>query len=247
MVSGTAILTFYAGVARSPSGTSSFTAVALNPSSSICSCGLICQQLMLCVTDVDQIKAVCSASGGDAEHPVFACPVLRQALHHQPSTSLHKNLCLSQTPAILQYLGNVHGSDHTRHVGNLAPQSAHWELITSAYCLQLALDAADIWTEAYGKKGPFANAEEREQTEQWLSVRFCNKWLAHLERTFGCFSGAYFFGDHPTYADYSLMNAFQCVEEMFSEIDFAAAPSLVRWYYDIQVTPVGCCALGAFL
>ena len=212
-------------------------------------------------------KSMSSAFGGTAPgHPVFAPPILTDG----------EGLCLSQTAAIMEHLGKIHGyapQSHTRFQKQIelrytSPQkltqireqeravarnageaelaehgrvqleinsALQHDARANAYCMQLCLDACDIMSEAYGKKGPHS-PETRQEAINWLQGRF-QGWLSHLEQTCDCFHGPYFFGDHPTYADFTLLSAFQWVEFLFSTIDFSSAPKLEEWFGTIQARP----------
>jgi hypothetical protein len=87
--------------------------------------------------------------------PAFACPVL---------VSNADGYTVGQTTAIMQYLGAQHG---------YLPPSAGGAS-AQATCLQLACNAADIWSEAYAaRQKPDAGAE-------FVQARLL-KWISHLD------------------------------------------------------------------
>ena len=76
-----------------------------------------------------------------------------------------------------------------------------------ANCLQLALNAADIWSEAYS-----ARQADEDALNTYLSERL-PKWLDTLELFHDKTSngGIYFFGDEPTYSDFELLNSLNII------------------------------------
>ena len=82
--------------------------------------------------------------------PPFFCPILRDG-----------DFTLAQTPAIMEFLGRKHG-----YIPDGAEEQAN--------CLQLALNAADIWAECYPARQ--SEDEGKEYTETRLP-----KWLSTLE------------------------------------------------------------------
>ena len=85
-----------------------------------------------------------------------------------------------------------------------------------ANCLQLALNAADIWSEAYS-----ARRADEDAMKTYLSERL-PRWLDTLELFHDKTSngGVYFFGDEPTYADFELLNSLNILDFMFGFEEF---------------------------
>eukprot|EP01094_Clydonella_sp_ATCC50884_P010881 TRINITY_DN20698_c0_g1_i1.p2 TRINITY_DN20698_c0_g1~~TRINITY_DN20698_c0_g1_i1.p2 ORF type:complete len:226 (+),score=75.04 TRINITY_DN20698_c0_g1_i1:52-678(+) len=124
---------------------------------------------------------------GHKGFPVFACPVVRRNADQ---------VCVSQTTAILQWLGEELG------LGG-------GDGINRTRAMQTALNVADIWSEAYnGRKGEDAGAA-------FLSARL-PKWLAVLEASLAS-AGSGFFTAQLSYADFAAYNVLRVLEFMFGE------------------------------
>ena len=135
------------------------------------------QRAVESVADASHPDGEASASGGAA--PAFAAPVLR---------IVDEDFTLAQTTAILEFLGRRHG---------YIPMSD----TAQANCLQLALNAADMWEESYSAR------RSADEGAAFLAGRL-PLWLSHLARFHAACSdgGTFFFGDAPTYADFQLLN-----------------------------------------
>ena len=119
-------------------------------------------------------------------HPVFAPPAIR-----------HGDFTLSQTSAIMSFLGEEHG------YGAVGAEQ-------KATHLQVILDAADVGSEVFGcaksreAKGKFAAAEAGGRLKNWLA--HFNKIHAKAAASTG---GAFLFGGAPTAADFMLLSVFE--------------------------------------
>jgi glutathione S-transferase len=154
--------------------------------------------------------------GGNQSNPCFACPVL-----------VDNGFALSQTTAIMEYLGRRHGR---------LPAEPREQAST----LQLACTAADIWSEAYA-----ARKSNDAATQTTFRSKRLAQWLAHLS-TVLCHppSPLYFGGAHPSYADFALLNAFRACEFMFGAGCASAYPAAVAEWLDRMLKRP---AIAAFL
>ncbi|MDP2437922.1 MAG: glutathione S-transferase family protein [archaeon] len=137
------------------------------------------------------------AAAGD----VFAVPLLVEE---------GSGLALSQTPAILEYLGNRFG------FGVKAAEHA------AAKASQVGLDIADLWAEAYSSR------KGADQGAAFLEARL-NRWLAVLEKGAAARGGAPFLfpGDAPSYLDYQWLNLHRCLAFLYgAAYSLAACPHL---------------------
>lgn len=168
--------------------------------------------------------------------PPFFCPILRDG-----------EFTLAQTPAIMEFLGRKHGcASIAYHL--LVPLSVlmciradvpvligHTDIPEGAEeqanCLQLALNAADIWSEAYS-----ARQAEEDAMKTYLKERL-PKWLDTLEQFHDKTSsgGAYFFGDEPSYADFELLNSLNILVFMFGVEEFGS--TLDAWKDAMESRP----------
>jgi glutathione S-transferase len=129
-------------------------------------------------------------------HSVFAPPAIRRG-----------NFTLSQTCAIMSFLGQTHGYSV---IG----------LEQSATCLQVILDSADVSSEL------FACAKDKEAKNKFATAdaggRLGN-WFGHLDKIAAKAAAAgktFLFGNAPTSADFMLLSAFE-------SLDFALGPEKV--------------------
>lgn len=129
---------------------------------------------------------------------VFACPVL-----------VRGDLVLSQTPAILAYLGE--------ELGYNVPKAHTWKV------QQVSLDIADIWAEAYNF---------RKTANKATVVIFYERlrhWYGVLEKVAAAHEGPYLFGPSPLHVDFGFLNTYRTVIFMFGEdslTDLSAYPRL---------------------
>jgi glutathione S-transferase len=166
--------------------------------------------------DYTLVRDVSAATAQDIGAPAFASPILRQG-----------HFTVAQTTAILQFLGRRHG---------YAPADMSEEV--QANCLQLALNAADIWSEAYKAR------REDDEGAAFIAERL-PRWLDQLERFFSATSGGgpFFFGTHPTYADFALLNVCNILDWMyctatkacdFPSLKFELPKSIAVWKHAMQ-------------
>merc|ERR1719456_702929 len=121
-----------------------------------------------------------------SQFPAMACPVLTDG-----------DLSVSQTPAIMAYLGKRLGYE---------PEGAEKQ----ANCLQMALNAADIWSEGYGARS--GEDVGKDFLENRLPI-----WLGVLEGSLAKSKGPYLFGEKLTYADFEMLNTFNVLEYCYGE------------------------------
>ncbi len=154
--------------------------------------------------------------GGNQSNPCFACPVL-----------VDTGFALSQTTAIMEYLGRRHGC---------LPAEPREQAST----LQLACTAADVWSEAYAARKSSDTAAQTTFRSKRLA-----QWLVHLSSVL-CHppSSLYFGGAHPSYADFALLNAFRACEFMFgAECKSSYPDAVAQWLNRMLERP----AIAAFL
>lgn len=146
--------------------------------------------------------------GGNQSIPCFACPVL-----------VDSGFALAQTTAIMEYLGRRHGYLPAE------PQE-------QATALQLACNAADLWSEAYAAR----KSNDPATQATFISKRLV-QWLAHLSSVL-CHppSSAYFGGAKPSYADFALLNAFRTCEFMFGKGCATSYPAAVAEWLERMVS-----------
>ena len=159
----------------------------------------------------DLVRDLSTVTGTDSDGvgvPAFACPVLRRG-----------NFTLAQTTAILEYLGRQHG---------YMPRGG---AEADANCLQLALNAADIWQEAYKAR------REPDEGAEYLRERL-GLWLANLAAFFAKTSGPgpFFFGPEPTFADFAVLNALNILVYMFAAGPLFP-PELLAWKAAMEARP----------
>jgi len=140
----------------------------------------------------------------NADPSVFAPPCIDDNGFH-----------ISQTAAVSFYLGKKFG---------LLPEGHE------ARAIQIALNVADIWSEAYGaRKGPDRGVE-------YLKSRH-GQWLNSLE---GSIKGKYFFGDHISFVDCNAANLFDVLEFIYGDKHDASLhhyPKLTAWWKEIKALP----------
>jgi len=117
---------------------------------------------------------------------------------------------LSQTTAIMKYLGQVHDYD-----GENPEEKAH--------VLQVALNAADLWSEAYESRMGSSriglttdHGKTFWQTTEEKPSRG-NLWLQRLEANAKATTGQYFFGTKVTYADFCVFNVIHTLRWMYGK------------------------------
>jgi len=115
--------------------------------------------------------------------PVFAPPVLKKG-----------DFYLSQTSAIMNYLGEAHG---------YSPVGAE----DKASCLQLVMDAGDIMAEL------FQIAKEADKKAAFVDKRLLS-WLLHFEKVFmkSGEEASFLMGDKVTQADFALLAAIESLD-----------------------------------
>eukprot|EP00936_MAST-01D_sp_MAST-1D-sp1_P000689 g689.t1 len=147
--------------------------------------------------------------------PCFAAPAL-----------VHGDVAMSQTTAIMYYLGNALG---------YAPSGA----VDAVHCLQIAENAADVWAESYTKPvDEFTACTGRCPNGRHMS------WFSELEANLKASAngGNTYFGGgaEPTYADFAVLNAIRTVQFMM-EAQAADAlkscPLLSAWMARIVARP----------
>jgi len=141
---------------------------------------------------------------------------------------------LSQTTAIMQFLGEVHNYD-----GETPEEKAH--------VLQVALNAADVWTEAYESR--VGNAKIGLETDNgktfWKSTEGKpsrgSLWLQRLEANVKGTEGDFLFGrTKVTYADFCVFNVMLAVREMYGahfEEEYDKCPDLKRFEDAMKARP----------
>ena len=119
----------------------------------------------------------------------------------------------------MQFLGGRHG---------YTPASD----TAQANCLQLALNAADIWEESYSaRRGEDQGAEFcGERLQAWFST------LLGFKAATGS-DGPYFFGAEPTYADFQLLNVLRILQFMFEVEQVDLPPALAEWQAAMEERP----------
>jgi len=112
---------------------------------------------------------------------------------------------VSQTTAIMQYLGAVHGYN-----GRTPEEEAN--------VLQVALNAADLWVEGYYTRSGVASLGLTSDNGKtfWQGKRG-EVWLKLLEKNLQATDGDYFFGANPTYADFCVFNAINVIRFVYGE------------------------------
>ena len=140
-------------------------------------------------------------------HPVFAPPVLKHGTFH-----------LSQTSAILQYLGHQHGIAPTN------PQE-------SANCNQANLDAADVMVEWGNLSKATDNGDAWFAPDGRLS-----QWLDHFSRIIAKNGGPFLFGNNITYADFGLLCALDFIRFKYeSRLHPLLTERLLAWGEAMEV------------
>jgi len=125
------------------------------------------------------------------EDTCFAAP----AIGHDQSGKI-----ISQTPAAAQWLGTECG---------FAPAAS-----LAAEAMKAALDIADLWAEAYGKR---QKAGSWAEVEEFLSGRGA-KFFGVLEATAAKYGkGTYMIGSTATYVDFLLVNIVDTMEFIFGK------------------------------
>ena len=119
----------------------------------------------------------------------------------------------------MQFLGGRHG---------YTPASD----TAQANCLQLALNAADIWEESYSaRRGEDQGAEfSSNRLQAWFST------LLGFKAATGS-DGPYFFGAEPTYADFQLLNVLRILQFMFEVEQVDLPPALAEWQAAMEARP----------
>ena len=120
----------------------------------------------------------------------------------------------------MQFLGGRHG---------YTPASD----TAQANCLQLALNAADIWEESYSaRRGEDQGAEfSSNRLQAWFST------LLGFKAATGGSDGPYFFGAEPTYADFQLLNVLRILQFMFEVEQVDLPPALAEWQAAMEARP----------
>ena len=121
-------------------------------------------------------------------YPVFAPPALKAG-----------NFVLSQTSAILSYLGKKHGC---------APSSDE----DIAKCDQLTNDAADVTAEIFKA----SKSEDKGASFIAAGGRLA-AWFSHFDKALTASSGPFFFGENPTYADFAFVPVFDLLQFYFDD------------------------------
>jgi len=112
---------------------------------------------------------------------------------------------LSQTTAIMKYLGEVHGYD-----GETPEEKAH--------VLQVALNAADVWSEGYeARVGSSRVGLTTDYGKTFWQSKRGELWLQRLEKNVKATEGDYMFGDKVTYADFCVFNAIHALRWCYGE------------------------------
>mmetsp|Transcript_29450 Transcript_29450/g.54509 ORF Transcript_29450/g.54509 Transcript_29450/m.54509 type:complete len:215 (-) Transcript_29450:146-790(-) len=119
--------------------------------------------------------------------PCFAPPVLRETA---------TDFCVSQFPAIMNYLGNVHGYGQSAS----GPKE-------EAVSLQVLLDVCDIGSELFKVGKDDEGKEIFVATGERLST-----WFIHLDRMIAKRGGQFLLGDNITAADFALISLFDCLD-----------------------------------
>jgi len=131
----------------------------------------------------------------------------------------------SQTTSMLQYLGRKIGYDGKTAESQLAMN-------------QVALNAADIWSEIYGaKKGNPRVGMSSDGGDIFFEKR-ASTWNDTMSKSLG--DQDYFGGATPTYPDFAMINVYEVSVFMFgekrTEILFQS-PNLVSWIQRIKKRP----------
>jgi glutathione S-transferase len=142
--------------------------------------------------------------------PVFAPPVLVKG-----------DFVLSQTPAILHFLGGAHGY--------YASEATAEE---SAICLQTLLDIGDVTSELFN----IAKDVEKKADFSKPGGRLAG-WLAHFDKTLG--GKSFLRGDKPSPSDFFLLSSFESFEFALGvEIVSTICPEgLVPWRQAMENRP----------
>lgn len=125
--------------------------------------------------------------------PTFAPP-----LYKDPENGV----LISQTTAILSYLGAIHGY-----------QPEEGGPISQAQCHQLGLDIADVWAEAYR-----ARNKDADRGSGFCTGGRLQTWITHLDKALqvhSASSGPYFFGEKVTWADFALHNLWNTLVHLY--------------------------------
>jgi len=144
----------------------------------------------------------------------YVCEDAKAKMNSESSYSSHAfpqlekgGFVLSQTTAIMKYLGEVHGYD-----GETPEERSH--------VLQVASNASDIWVEGYGtrkdNKGIGMSSDSGKAFWTGEGKRG-EMWLQRLETNLNATEGDYFFGNKITYADFCVMNALEVLRWMYGE------------------------------
>jgi len=140
--------------------------------------------------------------GVTAKHPVcFACPVVDDG-----------HTVISQTPAVLYYLGKKLGFFPDDH--------------NDARALQISLNIADLWSEGY-------EAKKKDGGAEWIKTRF-SKWANSLEHSI---QGKYFFGEKLTYVDFQALNLVNVFDFIYGHVatdEWAKYPKISAWIKEVR-------------
>jgi len=124
---------------------------------------------------------------------------------------------LAQTTAIMKYLGEVHGYD-----GETPEEKAH--------VCQVALNAADIWSEAYqARMGSQQVGLTTDFGKTFWQGKRAEKWLQRLEKQVKATDGDFFFGSKVTYADFCVFNVIHALRWLYGthfEEEYNNCPAL---------------------
>jgi glutathione S-transferase len=149
-------------------------------------------------------------------HTVFAPPVIRRG-----------DFTLSQTSAIMHYLGERHGYSPSG-----GPEA-------SATCLQVILDAGDVGAEL------FACAKDKEAKAKFASTESGGRlgnWLAHLNKIYSkskAAGNAFLFGSVPTSADFMLLSTLESLDFAIGAPQVAelCPEGLTAWRVSMEARP----------
>lgn len=145
------------------------------------------------------------------DHPGFpaaACPVLVKG-----------NFSLAQTPAIMEFLGRQHG---------YLPDGSE----AQANCLQMALNAADMWAEGYKMR------QEEDMGQEFLDSRL-PMWVPIISSSIDKTPAPFLFGAQLSYADFELLNAFNVLEYCYGkqEMEKTYTPAIKDWMAAVRAVP----------
>lgn len=147
------------------------------------------------------------------ENHCFACPMVRKG-----------QLCLSQSTALAQFLGEELGFNHPPALRHVAAQ--------------LGNDLNEVWTEVYGKR---CNAPNWGEVDEFCKDRLAD-WFATLENMAAKFgSPGFFLGDRTTYIDFVLWSLVEGIEFCFGTARlntlWAYAPRLKAIHAGVAAKP----------